>query len=252
MRVPVVRSHLVGLGLVFLCSMAAALPASAEELKRVSERLLPFAPGGEIHIDDKNGQLVVDAWPRHDVRIQITRVVRTGDRAKAEALMKELQSEVEVKGDRIDIRSRFPRRAESIGMNVGARTTNGDVQVSDVKGSVTLQTTNGEVHVTNVTGQASGHTTNGTVVAEIRRLPGSGHVDLQSTNGNVVAYFDSDVKADLDASTTNGRVSIDFPVTVDGMHSARTIQGTIAGGGAKISLTTTNGNVEVRRLGGRR
>lgn len=287
MRVSIVRSLLV-----LACLLSAGM-ASAEELKKVAERLLPFAPGGEIHIDDKNGHLTVDAWPRHDVRIQITRVVRARDNAKGEALMKELQSEVEVKGGRIDVRSLFPRRVESIGImdlfgrnstnlqinyyvqvpedtdlwlqttngevhvqgtsgHLDARTTNGGVRVSNVRGNVVLQTTNGEVHVTNVTGQASAHTTNGAVVAELRKLPASGAVDLQTTNGNVEAYFDRDLKADLDASTTNGHVSVEFPVTADIAHGSRTIHGTIQGGGAKITIQTTNGNVEVRRLGERR
>jgi len=287
MRVSIVRSILV------LACVLTAGTAGAEELKKVAERLLPFAPGGEIHIDDKNGRLTVDAWPRHDVRIQITRVVRAGDHAKAEALMKELQSEVEVKTGRIDVRSRFPRRVESIGImdlfgrnstnlqinyyvqvpedtdlwllttngevhvqgtsgRIDARTTNGDVEVTNVRGNVTLQTTNGGVHVTNVTGQAIAHTTNGAVVAQLRKLPGTGSVDLQTTNGNVEAYFDRDLKADLDASTTNGRVSVEFPVTATIARGSRTFHGTIQGGGAKITIQTTNGNVEVRRLGERR
>ena len=291
MRVSIVRSILV-----FACVLAvgaSARSATGEELKKVAERLLPFAPGGEIHIDDKNGRLTVDAWPRHDVRIQITRVVRAGDHAKAEALMKELQSEVEVKSGRIDVQSRFPRRVESIGImdlfgrnstnlqinyyvqvpedtdlwlqttngevqvqgtsgHLDARTTNGGVQVSNVRGNVVLQTTNGEVHVTNVTGQACAHTTNGAVVAELRKLPTSGTVDLQTTNGNVEATFDRDLKADLDASTTNGRVSVEFPVAASIARGSRTIHGTIQGGGAKITIQTTNGNVEVRRVGERR
>jgi len=287
MRVSIVRSILV------LACVLTAGTAGAEELKKVAERLLPFAPGGEIHIDDKNGRLTVDAWPRHDVRIQITRVVRAGDHAKAEALMKELQSEVEVKTGRIDVRSRFPRRVESIGImdlfgrnstnlqinyyvqvpedtdlwllttngevhvqgtsgRLDARTTNGDVEVTNVRGNVTLQTTNGGVHVTNLTGQAVAHTTNGAVVAQLRKLPGTGSVDLQTTNGNVEAYFDRDLKADLDASTTNGHVSVEFPVTATIAHGSRTFRGTIQGGGAKITIQTTNGNVEVRRLGERR
>ena len=49
--------------------------------------------------------------------------------------------------------------------------------------------------------------------------------------------------------TTKGHVSIEFPITSQGVTTARTIRGTIQGGGAKISLGTTNGDVEVRRLG---
>jgi len=227
------------------------------------------------------------------VRIQITRLVRTGERTRAEALRKELQAEVEVRKDRSDIRSRFPKRHESIGIldllgrsnttlqinyylqvpertdltlatsngevrvrgitgDVDAGTTNGDIRVSDVKGSVEVSTTNGEVHVANAAGWTSAHTTNGSVVAELRRLPPQGKVELGTMNGNVEAYFDSDLRATLEAQTTNGRVSIGFPIEHDGVMTSRTIRGTIQGGGAKITIGTTNGNVEVRRLGDRR
>ncbi|HXF58203.1 MAG TPA: DUF4097 family beta strand repeat-containing protein [Candidatus Saccharimonadales bacterium] len=276
-----------------LAAFLAAATVEAEELKRVAERLLPFASGGEIRIDDKNGKLTVEAWPRREVRIQITRVVRAGGRTRAEELMKDLQAEVEVRKDRIDIQSRFPKRHESIGIldligrsnttlqihyylqvpertdltlvtsngevrvrgitgHVDAGTTNGDIRVSEVKGKVELSTTNGEVHVASAGGPTSVHTTNGSVIAELRRLPPEGKVELGTLNGNVEAYFDSDLKATLEAQTTNGRVSIGFPITREGVMTSRTIRGTIQGGGAKITIGTTNGNVEVRRLGERR
>jgi hypothetical protein len=298
MRVITKRFQSVALGLVLLAGLGVGIPgaarrAQAEELKRVAERLIPFDPGGSIHIAGKNGKVIVEAWPRHEVRIQITRVVRVEDGAKAEGLMKDLKADVEVRKDRIDVESRFPNLHETIGIlgllghrgwtlqinyfvqvpvetdlyletsngeiraqgttgRVEATTTNGDIQVTQVRGKVSISTTNGEVRLTNLTGQATARTTNGSVVAEIRKLPPQGRVDLGTTNGNVEAYFDSDLKADLEAMTTNGRVSVAFPITGEGIMTSRTIRGTIQGGGAKISIATTNGDVEVRRMGDRR
>ena len=284
-------------GAVFTLSLATALlvgvPARAEELKRVAEKVFPLEPGGEVRIDDKNGKLIVEAWPRREVRIQITRVVRAENREKAEALMKELQADVEVRQDRIDIQSRFPKRWESMGLldlfgrrNANVRidyyvqvpqetdlhlgttngeirgqgtsgrfealTTNGDIHLAQMKGTIEVSTTNGEVRLEDLTGQASARTTNGSVIAEIRRLPSQAQVNLETTNGNVEAYFDRDLKADLEATTTNGNVMVDFPISRAGVMSRRTIRGTIQGGGAKIIIQTTNGNVDVRRIGDRR
>jgi len=287
-------NRFVGAGVVALLAVAGvAGRAGAEEVRRVAERLIPFSPGGEIKVTDKNGRLVVEAWPRHEVRVQVTRVVRAGDRAKAEALMKELQADIEVGRDRIAIESRFPKRIETIGLwdilgrkvaalqinyyvqvpeesdlvlrtangdvrvtatrgKVDAATTNGDVRIENVKGNLDLLTTNGEVHLTALEGGVNAHTTNGSIVAEVRKLTPRGWVDFGTTNGNVEAFFASDLKATVTATTTNGQVSIDFPVSQEGAMSSKTIRGTIGGGGAKISLGTTNGNVEVRRLGARR
>ena len=284
----------VGLGLFLALSGGAfpgvARPVEAVEIRRVSERLVPFAPGGEVKIGDKNGRLVVEAWPRHEVRIQVTRVVRAEGQTRAQELMKGLTSDVEVRKDRIDIESRFPDRRESVGIwdilgrkiaslqinyyvqvpnetslvletsngevrargtngRIVATTTNGDIHIEEVKGRVVLVTTNGEVRVTNVSGGVSARTTNGTVVAQILRVPAQDQVDLQTTNGNVDAYFPKDLKATLEASTTKGRVAIAFPVAHEGVTTSKSIRGTIQGGGAKISIATTNGNVEVRRIG---
>ena len=284
----------VGLGL-FLAAAGGAVPgavrsAEAVEVRRVSERLIPFAPGGEVKIGDKNGRLVVEAWPRNEVRVQVTRVVRAEGATKAEELMKHLTSDVEVRKDRIDIESRFPKRTESIGIwdilgrkvaslqinyyvqvpketslvletsngevrvrgtngRIASTTTNGDIRVEEIKGNVVLATTNGEVHVTNVSGGVSARTTNGTIIAQVLKVTAQGEVELETTNGNVEAYFPSDLRATLEASTTNGRVTIAFPIVREGVMTSKSIRGTIQGGGAKISLATTNGNVEVRRIG---
>ncbi len=298
MNVPMNSSSRVVLGILLAAVAGGALPgavrrAEAVEIRRVAERLIPFAPGGEVKIGDKNGRLIVEAWSRHEVRIQITRVVRAEDGTKAEELMKGLEASVEVRKDRIDIQSRFPKRVESIGLwdilgrkvaslqinyyvqvpnetsldletsngevrargtsgRIEATTTNGDIHVEGVRGNVILASTNGDVQIADVSGEVSAHTTNGSVVAEIRKVPPQGNVELETTNGNVEAFFAGDLKATLDANTTNGRVSIGFPIVREGGATSKAIRGTIQGGGAKISITTTNGNVEVRRLGERR
>lgn len=267
--------------------------ADAAEVKRVTERVFPFAPGGRLSIENKNGRLTVEAWSRPEVRVQITRSVRAGDDAKAEELLRQLKADVEVRKGRIDIVSRFPKRHETIGLwdilgrkvaslqihyyvqvprqtdltletsngevrvrgvsgTLEATTTNGDVRVAQAEGRLNLATTNGEIELTDVSGTASARTTNGSVVAELRTVAPTGEVELATTNGNVEVYFAKDLKATLEAQTTNGRVSVAFPITTEGVMTSKSVRGTINGGGAAVSLATTNGNVEVRRLGERR
>ena len=77
-------------------------------------------------------------------------------------------------------------------------------------------------------------------------------MELRTTNGNVEAYFPNELKATLEAETTNGRVTVSYPLTTEGVMSSKSVRGKINGGGSAISLSTTNGNVEVRRIGDRR
>jgi hypothetical protein len=50
----------------------------------------------------------------------------------------------------------------------------------------------------------------------------------------------------LDTGTVNGRLSIDFPVTVQGTLTRR-LTTTLGAGGARIRAVTTNGGVTIRR-----
>ena len=52
--------------------------------------------------------------------------------------------------------------------------------------------------------------------------------------------------AELETGTTNGRVNIDFPVTVQGRFDRR-LNTTLGSGGAKVRAITTNGGVTIRR-----
>jgi DUF4097 and DUF4098 domain-containing protein YvlB len=54
-----------------------------------------------------------------------------------------------------------------------------------------------------------------------------------------------DVHAEVVANTTNGRVNINYNVTMSGVITSKSIRGKIGGGGATIVLSTTNGNIDV-------
>jgi len=131
-------------------------------------------------------------------------------------------------------------------------TGNGSVDVTDVKGAVEVRTTNGEVNLARLEGSAEAGTTNGAIAADIRGLAPGGVVKLWTTNGDVTVTLPSDLKATLEAVTTNGRIVVGFPVATDGVTSSKQVRGTIGGGGSPVSLRTTNGNVEVRKVGARR
>jgi hypothetical protein len=143
-------------------------------------------------------------------------------------------------------------QVQGVTRSVEATTTNGDVRVSGGSGSIEVETTNGEVVLLGISGDVTGSTTNGSVRAEVRSLGEKGNVALETTNGNVTVFLPPTVRATLSAETTNGKVSSSFPLTVSGAVSSKAIQGTIGGGrGAALSFSTTNGNIEIMKLGER-
>ena len=133
---------------------------------------------------------------------------------------------------------------------VAAKTLNGSIDVMSVSGAVRVSTTNGSIRILGIDGSAKAVTTNGTVTAELRRVPGGGPVELSTTNGDVVLMLPPGIRATVDAVTTNGRVSVGYPLQRgEGSRGYRLVQGTIAGGGTPLVLRTTNGNIVIRKLG---
>jgi putative adhesin len=265
-------------------------PAVAAELREVTEKVFPLKPGGELVIDSQNGRITVEAWNRPEARIQITRTVRAGDAKRAAELMKELRADVTLGEGLIEVESRYPKRAESVGIwdvlgqrvsslnihyyvqvpaqtrlhletsngeiqirgiaaTVVGQTVNGDVDVTSTTGHVEVSTTNGNIRLVGIQGGTEASTTNGGIQAEIRRLDSDGEVDLSTTNGDLEAVLPANLKAKLEATTTNGSVSIGFPVEMIGRASSKLVRARIGGGGAAVSLSTTNGNIVVKRAG---
>jgi DUF4097 and DUF4098 domain-containing protein YvlB len=281
-------------GLTAAVVLGGAASAFAAEIRNVGERTFRFAPGGEVTIHSQNGRIVIDAWDKPQIRVQITRTVRAGDEARAKELMKGLRADVEISSNRLRIQSRYPKVRENVGIwellggrvaalqvhyylqvprntsfsletsngeirirgtqgSVEAVTVNGDLEVTGVGGALELQTTNGEIRLGGIRGGAVAQTTNGGIAAQFVSVGDRGAVDLGTTNGNVDVTLPSDLQATFEANTTNGRVSISgFEIKTRGTLTSKSVLGTIGGGGARVALRTTNGNIDVTPTGSRR
>lgn len=277
-----------------LAAALAAAPtvpgsASAAEVRRITEKTFDFKPGGELSIENQNGRVVVEAWDQPRVRIQVTRISRASDPQKAEEYMKQIQSEVTITPDKIEIKSHYPKRQESMGIwavlvekstsfqthyyiqvpaktrldlgssngeirvrgtqgAITAGTTNGSIEVTGVSGALLASTTNGSIEVDDSSGSLEATTTNGSITAVFRTLDPKGSLHAETTNGNVEVYLPKDVKATVDAGTTNGNIRVSYALTSSGVMTSKTVRGTIGGGGATVSLSTTNGQIRVARL----
>jgi hypothetical protein len=137
--------------------------------------------------------------------------------------------------------------ATSMTSGVSATTTNGRIGLTDTRGAASLNTTNGAVEVAVHRGSVDAHTTNGTVDCDIAELRTSETVILQTTNGAVILLLPADVSATVDATTTNGTITInDFTVSYEIQETGH-VRGRIGSGVSAINISTTNGNVIVRR-----
>lgn len=137
------------------------------------------------------------------------------------------------------------------GVRLVARTTNGIVDVNGLTGEVDVSTTNGAIHI-DTQGFARARTTNGDIDVTMGSTAASTANDFEfrTTNGDVTVTLPGDLNAELNASTTNGNFSSDFPVMVQGSFGPRRMEGRIGNGGRQLTLSTTNGDIRLRRTGG--
>ena len=142
----------------------------------------------------------------------------------------------------VDFEVRLPK-----GVNVGAWSVNGGVNVDGATGEVEAGSVNGSVDATSSGGPVQANSVNGTVHARMGRVGTNEDLDFSSVNGNVIAEFGEDIDAQVELSTVNGRFQTDWPVTITGRVDPRHLRATIGKGGRRIRLSTVNGNVELRK-----
>lgn len=200
------------------------------------------------------GSIRVSGESRRDLQVRVRVQTWGNDRAEAETIAREVIVHSD-DGLRAEGPSQDSRAGWSVSYDVLApreidlslETENGGISVADIRGDLALEAHNGGISVDGVAGNVRGRTTNGGVDATLsgRKWEGAG-LDLQTTNGGVRLRVPGDYSARLETGTVNGRVDIDFPVTVQGRFG-REISRTLGKGGALVRAATTNGAVRVTR-----
>lgn len=249
------------LGLI--AATVTAAPATAQADFEWRGRL---AAGKTIEIRGINGDVV--AGPATGDEVRVTAIKREHRRGRAE----DVRIEVVEHGDGVTICAIYPgrrgRRNECepggghqenenndvsvefsvrvpAGVRLVAGTVNGDVRGRGLRSDADLSSVNGSVDVA-TTGYAEASTVNGSVDVAMGSTTWPGHLDFVTVNGEITLELPAGVKADVEASTINGDISTDFPLTVDRVGRSR-VRGTIGGGGAGLSLTTVNGSIRLRK-----
>jgi len=156
-------------------------------------------------------------------------------------------------------------RAEQLTGKIDVSSTNGGITLNALKGAVTAGTTNGAIRAGGLDGQCELSTTNGSVhvagrLDALKVSSGNGSVvaeaapgstvasdwSIRTTNSSVSLAIPPGLKANLDASTSNGHVTVDLPG--DASRSESEVRTALNGGGHQVSVRTTNGAIHVRAI----
>jgi len=232
------------------------------------EKTIDFKPEGDVHVKSVNGSIELTSWNQNTVEIRAEIKVKAGSRREAERLMERVDIHIDHSSHGIRVEADYPRRSDGSGLldwifgdhasvtinywikvpkktNINLKSTNGRIIAENVEGTAELASTNGSIEADALKGSVDAHTTNGSIRTELIQFSDSDRIYLKTTNGSIKLTLPSETNADVQASTVNGSISTDFPLTVKGKFIKRSLKGEINGGGGKITLSTVNGSIRL-------
>lgn len=132
---------------------------------------------------------------------------------------------------------------EGLAGSVDAHSSNGKIIVENITGLATAYTSNGNIRISNVGGVGGAKTSNGSIKAQINNL--SNDAVLKSSNGSISVYIDENLDADIQASTSNGKIKLYELALLTDTISKNYVHGQIGSGGALLKLTTSNARINI-------
>jgi len=141
----------------------------------------------------------------------------------------------------VDFEVRVPR-----GVQFTARTVNGKVRATGMTARTLGTTVNGDVRIT-TSGLAEASTVNGGIDVIMGQATWTDELEFSTVNGSIELEFPGALNADVEASTVNGSISTDWPLTVTGKWGPKRVHGRIGSGGRDLTLSTVNGSISLRK-----
>jgi len=245
--------------------------------ERTVELSAPLSPGSTFAAKTHNGPITVNGADVTECSVTAKIVTRAATDEEAEELSDQVDVTLVPSGDRltckIDQPTRLVNKSVSVSLDVilpnqtslelithngtvqitditgrvNATTHNGKATAENVSGTTVLKTHNGSVHCREISGDADLHTHNGGVdLVYAETAPSVCDVKIVTHNGGIGFTSPPDFSARVNASTNNGSVHTDLPITVTGKVSKSRLAGTIGTGEGKLHLETHNGSIRIR------
>jgi len=220
---------------------------------------------GRFELINVNGRISAGPTDGTEVIVEGKKTAKAGTDESAKELLAKLDIREEVGESTVRVESRPPRLSGFSqhdiewtvkvpkGVVVDFRTTNGDVRLNDLSNEIHAKTTNGGVKGEGILpSKIEASAVNGGVEINLGEpLDENDSVELETVNGVVSLGLPNESKATISARCVNGGVRVDG-VKIEREDSGsndyerkRRLSGTMNGGGAKVTMSTTNGVVHI-------
>lgn len=130
------------------------------------------------------------------------------------------------------------------GANV--RTTSGSIRIGSARGRIEARDAGGSIDVGDAGNAVDAETTSGAIDISFLTAP-TENCRLAVSGGDINASVPAPAKLDVDARSMGGNVICELPITVSGHTQDGTLRGQLNGGGPKLSLYSTSGDIRIKR-----
>jgi hypothetical protein len=218
--------------------------------------------GARFELVNVNGRIDVESASGTSIELEGRRIAKALSDDAAKDLLSKIEMSEEASDTRVRVEVRAPHQLRMAGqevrwtvrvprgVSVDLKTINGGIHLNGVENVVLARTTNGGVTGKRLmTSSVEASAVNGGIDIELAKgLAADGHIDLDTVNGGVTLSLPETSRASINARAVNGGVRVtDLDIVQQGEPNRRRLEGTMNGGGAKVSLGTTNGGIRVTR-----
>jgi DUF4097 and DUF4098 domain-containing protein YvlB len=217
-------------------------------------------------------------WKIDDSEVRIIER-QTGDRLELEARVPRVNSNFGLNRRSLRIELRIPRDAD-LNVRTGdgsvetdnstgtldIHTGDGSIIVSRARGDIRLSTGDGQIEATGLDGQLDASSGDGSIQVEgrfdaLNLRTSDGAIDahamngsrittnwsMRSGDGDITLRLPDNFQADLDATTGDGRINIEFPIVTSGRIGRSELRGKLNGGGLPLTARTGDGSIDIVR-----
>jgi hypothetical protein len=232
--------------------LSATLFAATEE--RTIHKTFPLQAGGTISLKNVNGDITLHGWEKNEVDLT---AIKRGPAENLDLVEIEMDSTPQ----RLSVESKYPKFHNNTRVSVTYELSvpksvlldeisnvNGGIDISGVEGRMQINTVNGNAEIAGSKSTIEAETVNGNITAKWAEFPKEGNVQMETVNGRLELLLPGTVNADVEASSLNGSIHTDYPITIEKGFISKKLHGRIGSGGVTISLKTVNGGIDISRL----
>jgi hypothetical protein len=224
-----------------------------------------------LNVTTFNGQIEIYKWDNDKVSLNAVKKTVFGKEELdfIDIIVEEDNNQIDISAKYIGDRVTQP----TIDMNIkvpsyvtveSATTSNGAIQIQDVKGDIVATTSNGAIVLENIDGYVTASTSNGRIdvtgTTGVKNLHTSNmginveiydfkeNISITASNGAITVYINTLLNADIEMKTSNGQISVSEVTMQLTTDEEKHIIGKLGSGGKEINISTSNGNVNLYKL----